>query len=259
MSASPWFNKDAFGGMSGITEDPFSQNQEQSASLEFLIPPKRILPFSSTPIPPPQSSLLKKPIPKPKSQPGASTPTHKPTKKRVVSRKPPPVMKAMAPPREGLSPTANKVATLAGPSLETPVLQSLADPVKKRITAPIRPPSASKRSKMVDGATQTQTVSGRDHTALHKEPDLIAAEVPTPPSPESPPEHYLKALDKFVAQYKKRAAPRELWKSPGYEEGTEEERHLMLNDYICDNLNDPGFLQICEDVESSWQRIGLGM
>jgi hypothetical protein len=265
MSASPFFNKDHFGGMGGITEDPFSQKQDRSASLEFIIPPKRKLPFSTTPILPPKVSPVKETTLAPKPQPRASTPTHKPVKKRGASRKPPPSMKALVPEKES-SPVANKDTTAAVvPDLGTPKLQSKDAPAKKRVTASTRPPSGSKRSKMVDCATQTQTLSGYDHTALQRtsscesEPGLTTSEAPTPPSPESPPESYLNAIDTFVIKCKGRPAPKELWQSPGYDEASEEERDIMLNDYICDNLDNAQFRQLCEDTERAWRRIGLGM
>jgi hypothetical protein len=266
MSASPWFSKDHFGGMSGITEDPFSQNTERSTSLEFMIPPKRKLPFSTTPILPPRLSPVKEAMSESSTQPRPLTPTHKPVKKRVASRKPPPVMKAVVPVDQVVSSSADGGASQeVVAAVENPKLQSKAALPKKRATASVRPPAGSKRSKMVDGATQTQTLSGRDHTALHRndscerEQGLAAPHAPTPPSPESPPENYLNAIDTFVAKCKYRPAPRDFWQTPGYEDASEEERDIMLNDFICDNLDDPGFLQLCEDTERAWRRIGLGM
>jgi hypothetical protein len=270
MPASPWFNKDHFGGMSGITEDPFSQSTERLTSVEFMIPPKRKLPFSTTPILPPRLSPVKEaepePRPDPSPQPRPLTPTHKPVKKRVASRKPPPVMKAIVPADKVASPSAEgREDQAAVTALKTPRLQSKVAPPKKRATAPVRPASGIKRSKMVDGATQTQTLSGRDHIALERtvscgcDPGLTAPQTLTPPSPESPPESYLGAIDSIIAKCRLRPAPRELWQSPSYEEASEADRDIMLNDYVCENLDDPGFLQLCEDTQRAWRRIGLGM
>ena len=267
MSSAPFLNKDDFGGISSITEDPFSQKQDRSASLEFMIPPRRKLPFSTTPIPPPPKlSPVKIVSAAPKPQPRASTPTHKPVKKRVASRKPPPAMKTLTVSESEPCALTNKDEVETAPKeREAPNLPTKAAPVRKRATAPVRPTSSSKRSKMVDGSTQTQTQSGHDHTALQSrtsneiEMVLLNSEVPTPPSPKSPPEHYLNAIDKYITKCKDRPAPSEPWQSPGYEEASETERDVMINDYICENLNDPGFLQLCEDTERAWRRIGLGM
>jgi len=120
---------------------------------------------------------------------------------------------------------------------------------------------------MVDQATQTQTLSGRDHTTAQRA--APPNDVPMPidrPAPvadtaaaASPPESYLDAVDKFVSKHKVRPAPKELWQAPGYAEADEEQRQLFLNNFICDNLENADFLQLVQDTEKAWRRIGLGM
>jgi hypothetical protein len=34
---------------------------------------------------------------------------------------------------------------------------------------------------------------------------------------------------------------------------------LIVNDFICANLENTDFLRLCEDTEKAWRRIGLGM
>jgi hypothetical protein len=38
-----------------------------------------------------------------------------------------------------------------------------------------------------------------------------------------------------------------------------EQRHLLLNNFICENLENKDFLQLCEDTANAWRRIGLGI
>jgi hypothetical protein len=156
------------------------------------------------------------------------------------------------------SPLAAKTST-AHPSSAASGLQSKATVTKKR-PAPARPSSTSKKPKMVDQGTQTQTLSGRDHTAAMKiipNNDLSSAMV-VEDSP-APPQIYLDALDTFITQHKSRPPPKEPWQRPGYAGADEEQRQLILNDFICENLENSDFLQLCEDTEKAWRRIGFGM
>jgi len=157
------------------------------------------------------------------------------------------------------SPLAAKSAAAARPA-SAGGLQSKATAAKKR-APPARPSSVNKRVKMVDQGTQTQTLSGRDHTAAMRSipdtnaPDPIVVERPL----VTPPESYLGMLDEFVTKHKSRPAPKELWEAPGYAEADEEQRHVIINDFICENLENKDFLLLCEDTEKAWRRIGLGM
>ncbi|KAL2351301.1 hypothetical protein BJ546DRAFT_353971 [Cryomyces antarcticus] len=44
-----------------------------------------------------------------------------------------------------------------------------------------------------------------------------------------------------------------------YASQPDEARRTAIDDLICRNLNDDNFLMLCEDVESCWRRIGLGI
>jgi hypothetical protein len=168
-----------------------------------------------------------------------------------------------ASPEDEPSPLAAKSAAAAQSSTMSG-LHSKAMAVKKRNAMPIRSPSVTKRPKMVDQSTQTQTLSGRDHTAgmramstdkISDSADKSSAFTP----PVDPPEIYLRHLDAFVTKLKDRAAPKELWETTGYADGDEEMRSIILNDFICENLENRDFLQLCEDTGKAWRRIGLGM
>jgi hypothetical protein len=158
------------------------------------------------------------------------------------------------------SPLAAKSAAAIRPASATG-LQSKASATKKRASLPgSRPTSVNKRPKVVDQGTQTQTISGRDHTIINQTAVLTEAvntvpiETPTP----GPPENYLNTLDAFVTKYKARPSPIELWEVPGYAGADIEARHHLLNNFICQNLENPDFLQLCQDTELAWRRIGLG-
>lgn len=114
---------------------------------------------------------------------------------------------------------------------------------------------------MVDQCTQTQTLSGRDHTTAlvmisnNESSASITTAEPPPPSPQS----YLDLLDTFMRRHRSGPVPKELGEGPGYVDGSEDQRQAILNDFICENLENPEFLQLCEDTEKAWRRIGLGM
>ena len=258
------------------------QAKARAASVSILPPLPKPTPVART-----QSTIKAREI----STEKAPTPTNKPTKRRVAQRKssnvtsqldeialreePPPeslekqpiFFEQPAEPEDEPSPLAAKSAAVAPrPASAMAGLQSKATTTKKRAAAPIRPTSAAKRPKMVDQSTQTQTLSGRDHTIARKATPAndVSADVPTNvpalvADTPSPPESYLDAVDKFVAKHKARPAPKELWQAPGYAEANEEQRLLLLNDFICDNLENADFLQLCQDTEKTWRRIGLGM
>jgi hypothetical protein len=212
----------------------------------------------------------------------ASTPIPKTAKKRVAQRKstitkaPDEELPAVeAPMMEGSkdgatdgatngqedepSPLAAKSAAVR-PSSASSGLQSKAIATKKRTAAAPCPSSAAKKQKMVDQSTQTQTLSGRDHTTALKLlpinatlPQIVADVSPNPP------DSYLDTIDAFIIKHKARPAPREIWEVPRYAEVDEEQRQLIVNDFICANLENTDFLRLCEDTEKAWRRIGLGM
>jgi len=217
-------------------------------------------------------------------------PTQNPAKRRVAERKSsnvtsgldeigsheerqhenlvkqPIVFEQPAEPEDEPSPLAAKsAAATSRPSSAMNGLPSKITTTKKRAAAPIRLPSATKRPKMVSQSTQTQTLSGRDHTIAKKAiPVDVSTNVPTNlpalvADIPSPPESYREAVDNFVAKQKARPAPKELWEAPGYAEADEEQRLSLLNSFICENLENADFLQLCQDTEKSWRRIGLGM
>ena len=264
------------------------------------LPPRRELPFPKhresdrwqsssapdlTPLPKPTpvraaESQENSAIPANKSTP---TPTPSPTKKRVAQRKLP-VKKSLVAklpiarhPEMGAvtESSVNKEADghedevyllAAKDSAPRPPsaalgLQSKATAAKKR-SAPARPSAVTKKPKMVDRCTQTQTLSGRDHTTaltLISNNESCAPLTTKESSAPPPPQNYLDLINTFIARNQAGPAPKELWERPRYAEADEEQRQLILNDFICENLENPEFLQLCSDTEKAWRRIGLGM
>lgn len=264
-------------------------------SCDDGLPPRRELPFpklreSDRCSSAPDLSLLSKPTPDPDTaapqkkvvklvNKSSSTPIPKPTKKRVVQRKPivknppeinPPVethTETSCITQPGLSKGADsqeeEASPLAAKSNTTRLAstsghQPKATTAKKR-SAPARLPANPKKLKMVDQSTQTQTLSGRDHTSAL----ALSSNKGSPPPAEEPtippPQDYVDLINTFIATRQAGPTPKELWERPRYAEADEEERQLILNDFICENLENPEFLQLCADMEKAWRRIGLGM
>lgn len=281
-------------GLIPIRSEAEGMKQSEPDSIYKLsMPPKRDLPFpkprqtsqarcssaSGVPVLPKSTPVVRaNSTGKPKQAPieKASTPIPKPTKKRVAQRKAPSNKPAQEAPiiEESLpsavedrpssviataedepSPLAAKSAAAVRPASAASGLQSKATAIKKRpaASAPVRPSSVAKRLKMVDQSTQTQPLSVSN---INVAANSTAREQV---SPGSPPENYLKMLDNFVTKHRARPAPKELWEAPAYAESDEEARQILLNEFICDNLDNADFLQLCQDAERSWRRIGLGM
>lgn len=253
------------------------------------IPPRRELPFPSSPqnsISTAVSSL--RPLPKPtpvnnskspivvKGVPNVSktTSTHNHIEKRGAPQKAKGVASSTKPKDKSVLNKTAPVEVLkcdelaredsvvrqaaAAPGLSETQTGSQSKPksTRKRNTAPARRAVATKRLKMVDQGTQTQTLSGRDHTVMQRSTPTIDENATTS---SLPPTDQIHTLDKFVNEYKDRLRPTELWEAPGYTEASEEQRDILLADFVCDNLDNPEFLQLCQDAERAWCRIGLGM
>jgi hypothetical protein len=139
-----------------------------------------------------------------------------------------------------------------------PKVMNTAPQKRGRDTGPETVPVSKHARIMVDKATQTQTGSGRDHTA----PLALSTGTGRPLSSTTdvviqPPESFMSEIEDFVSRHKHRPAPEELWQRPGYSEASPEERQAIINDFICENLDNEDFLKLCEDTGNVWRRIGL--
>lgn len=230
----------------------------------------------------------------PVSMPAPATTPNPAPKKRVAQRKPPAPKAATIKPEEQIvthapvevEPTASKnpitqdevsplaaksaAAALARPSSAPLGLPSkVTAPAKKRPATP-RPSSTSKRPKMIDQSTQTTLGMEKvDHLVANQvrsnlDVSELALKPPSPVSaaddPPPPPESFLKAVDNFVTKYRDRPVPTkpvEIWEAPGYDDMDEGKRLDLINDFLCNNLENPQFIKLCEDMEHSWRRIGF--
>ncbi|OBT69312.1 hypothetical protein VE03_01198 [Pseudogymnoascus sp. 23342-1-I1] len=176
------------------------------------------------------------------------------------------------------SPLASKSAAITRPSTP-PGLKSKAIASRKRSNEATPKWALAKRVKMISSSTQTQTLSGRDHTAAMSRASTITAEpvlpapvtalvtapvtdptptVPVPgpapdPSPpkviseaKGPTEGFMDELGHFVAKYGGRRKPVEIWEVSGWDKATKEERHSMTETWLCDQLEDPSFMELCK-------------
>ena len=80
------------------------------------------------------------------------------------------------------------------------------------------------------------------------------------------PEEYMDRLDHWVRKYQDLPAPKPVVKPTStdtdplaaYAVQPEDKRLEALDNMICDYLDDENFVQLVEDVDNSWRRIGLG-
>ncbi|RKF81108.1 hypothetical protein GcM3_039012 [Golovinomyces cichoracearum] len=112
----------------------------------------------------------------------------------------------------------------------------------------------NKGTQTLDCTQQNNTPSQRDNvTKSDKIENLVDPQTPEPCS-----NHIVKAFEKSIT-CRDQTLHRELCDRTGYAEASDEIRHSLIQDFICESLENEDFLQLCKDVEFSWQRICLGM
>ncbi|KAI9871490.1 MAG: hypothetical protein M1830_002859 [Pleopsidium flavum] len=113
-------------------------------------------------------------------------------------------------------------------------------------------------------ATPQRSVSG---IPSQMQPNQMEFDLPTVTTnqPESPnaiedvSAEYLDRIDTFVSKHMSRPPPDANGSLAGYAAQSDEDRMAAIDDMICQNIMDDDFLKLCEDVENSWRRIGLGV
>lgn len=185
--------------------------------------------------------------------------------------------------QEEPSPLASKSAAIVRPST-APGLKSKAMASRKRPNEEAPKWALAKRVKMIDSSTQTQTLSGRDHTAAISRTSTIVPEpvlpapvtvpapnpaapvpvpAPTPPPPEivseakGPIEGFLDELGRFVPKDSGKIKPVELYEVSLWDKATEGERQSMTESWICEQIDDPAFIEMCKHVDEVWKKIGF--
>ncbi|TEY86466.1 hypothetical protein BOTCAL_0008g00410 [Botryotinia calthae] len=267
---------------------PISLPTENEICLGLTIPPKRQLPFAtvkdslrSKSVSLADTNRLVQ-TPKQRKRPledfigenpsnGSTIPTTKPTKRRVASRKGTAHLPEVNGPSSKVCPSkessasdtldvpiqTEKLPLLEVMSIVTPIISdSLPSKLQtERNLARQQPLPVLKTPmtlRMVDRSTQTQILSGRDHTAALK-PALNASVVDlqsTLPTALALKEDF----DLIVSRY---SSGSRVNLTPNYNDVPDDERHKMLNDFVIKNLENNDFLKLVEDMEASWRRIGL--
>ncbi|TGO62069.1 hypothetical protein BCON_0022g00060 [Botryotinia convoluta] len=267
---------------------PISLPAENDICLGLPIPPKRQLPFAtvkdplrfksvsvtdtSRPVQAPQQR--KRPLEEfigENTSNGSITPAKKPAKRRVASRK----GTTHLPEINGLSSKAfPSKDSSASDTLDIPMQTEKSPPLEARsIATPIASDTTPSKLqaegikarqqsvptlkipmtlKMVDRSTQTQTLSGRDHTAALKP----ASNIPVVDLQSTRPTASVLQddLDLVVSRY---SSGSRVNLPPNYNDLPDDKRHKMLNDFIIKNLENDDFLKLAEDMDVSWRRIGL--
>ncbi|KAF7925155.1 uncharacterized protein EAE98_007243 [Botrytis deweyae] len=261
---------------------PISLPAENDICLGLPIPPKRQLPFATVKEPLRSKSVsvadTSRPVqaPQQRKRPleefmgestsnGSITPAKKPAKRRVASRK-------------GTThlPEINDLSSKAFPSkdssasdtLDIPMQTAKSPPLEaRRIATPIASDKAPSKLqaeriearqqsvptlKMVNRSTQTQTFSGRDHTAALKPASNTSAVDLQSTRPTA--SVLQDDLDLVVSRY---SSGSRVNLAPNYNDLPDDKRHKMLNDFIIKNLENDDFLKLAEDMDVSWRRIGL--
>ncbi|KAJ8063014.1 hypothetical protein OCU04_008259 [Sclerotinia nivalis] len=272
---------------SALGKRPISLPTEHDICSGFPIPPKRQLPFATVRGPSRSESVSATEINQPVEAPGQrkrsleeffdanssnriTIPTEKPTKRRFASRK----ATHLPEMNDRSTKAVRSTDGSAGDGLGVPILSEEPSPPTLRIVAALStsdlpsklqakeitarerlvstPLNKPTTPKMIDGSTQTQTLSGRDHTAALK--PVQSASVVEAPS-NLPTAFVLQEdLDLFISRYGSRS---QINLPPNYNNVPAEERHKMLNDFIIKNLENEDFLKMAQDMDVSWRRMGL--
>ncbi len=177
---------------------------------------------------------------------------------------------------EPASPLAAKSAIIIRPAT-APILPQhmVAAPAPRKRSAEkalVQP--VIKKPKMTDSSTQTQNPAGKDHVALPRTSavipmvpanmTLVSTTASAAPGPLIQPQPSAAALDDigtamgdWVNRFAKPAKPLEIHELPGWDTATEEERRHTVEDWMCQQLEDPKFVELCKTMEDVWQRTGM--
>ncbi|KAB8293959.1 hypothetical protein EYC80_009431 [Monilinia laxa] len=276
---------------SALGRRPISLPTEHDICSGLSIPPKRHLPFSTAkvslnlaPITPEDANPTvqiankrKRPVgdtSDKKTAPDVSTSIESQVKRHVASRK---IITHLPETTHSLSRTlpsksltgdgldisvqAKKSSSLMTKSCtmsDAPVvqskLQSKGVPAKQLNVSTLS--DSPETLKMVDSSTQTQVISGQDHTAYSTPTKSASALQPsskTSTAFETPPV-LQEGLDLFSSRYSSRS---KISLPPNYSDVSDDMRLEMLNDFIIANLENEDFLKLAEDMDASWRRLGL--
>ncbi|POS85493.1 hypothetical protein EPUL_001989 [Erysiphe pulchra] len=254
------------------------ENEDQSLALndqKIKMPPRRILPFSKHPhydeIPTIPVEYLP-PLPKP--TPVARKELNQPKKREIVQKKgakKPVRQKSKAVRNIGNAQQQNSstlsdddssttITAQESPNLsKKPTIPTKRNiPVKKR-SVPNRQTENNKRPKMISQGTQTLNFIEQNSKFAEKiDNDTCLHLVDSTLASKKSPENKSKSAESSKIDCEDQDAHNNLWRTPRYDEADDETRYALIQDFICENLENQNFLQLCKDIEFSWQRICLG-
>ncbi|PQE05196.1 hypothetical protein CJF30_00010153 [Rutstroemia sp. NJR-2017a BBW] len=268
-------------GFDVLERRPISLPNEHDSYYNLPLPPKRELPFvafNRKSCIPPHSASSSEPIAGSESRKrsldestghevtpsvGTTFPAKTATKRRVASRKPSvqketnttPFIIANSTPKEIVTTTLTTSTSEDANSLITrsygTVLESSSKSsklvAKQTATQERREEHHSTPIAMVNSATQTQTLSGRDHTAAIRVPQPVStADASTN---TTAPSSFQDDLELFL---KKHGDTSQIELPPSYNEAPDDVRNRMINEFICQNLENENFLTLVRDMEVSW-------
>lgn len=79
-----------------------------------------------------------------------------------------------------------------------------------------------------------------------------------PPTPDEVLPEHLNHNEAAVSRYPTQPPPNANYSLAAYAAQSDKDRLAAVDTFLCQNLMDDDFLTLCEDVERSWRRIGLG-
>lgn len=250
-------------------------------SLSQMLPPKRVLPFPikptkpTTPTPTPNSEVAIYSTPydlpaadtssakkkKANTMPGASTEALAADTRERIGEEGPQEPGTAIGPNEG--PTDNSSSTQA--LLEASEPGSTTVPPKTKPTPKPRekPTPKPRKSAVPKPRTKPATTKSPPRSSSPKQSSSkCTGEVPSRRifGDNIAPAEFMTRLDTWVREYQHIPAPkpRDL-NLAAYAAQPREERMTIIDDMICECLEDENFMKLLEDVDQSWRRIGLGM
>lgn len=80
----------------------------------------------------------------------------------------------------------------------------------------------------------------------------------SPPTPDEVSPEHSNHNEPAISRYPTQPPPNANYTLAAYAAQSDEDRLAAVDTFLCQNLMDDDFLKLCEDVERSWRRVGLG-
>ncbi|KAL8932388.1 MAG: hypothetical protein Q9211_006342 [Gyalolechia sp. 1 TL-2023] len=237
-------------------------------SLSQLMPPRRELPFPKEPVKPiSDRTPYAKDTSGPKNSDGIDPPNGASIIKARATGKAKGRSSRPSSSRAKPKPSAKKEALKDQPPLGEPGLQ---EEPQLSTTSKTNVPTSSSSKLSTSNCIMTEASPSKINTRSTSSA-AVGRPIPIPEQfskdfQNAAPEEYMSRLDQWVRKYQDLPAPEPIVKPTSTEKDqlaayaaqTEEKRLEALDNMICDYLDDENFVQLVEDMDKSWRRIGLG-